>query len=252
MEEQVAGGSGKARALPKYPHLYHSKSPNSARLRDTVATANAKVAKMRLSKFAFHRYKKKKKRLGELTVVVTPAAGIFEWDGSSLVYVRGGPAEVTDHHLQEGHQVLEATAAPVVLKGEQGAVVQNVCILLPSKESSGIFSPLSWNAFVALETATKKQTKPRGQGRCPVGPTGKYMIVGTKACRAKHGLVDGISILQGIPTAYKELSRIMRNIEHRVVRWIDTMELKFLEESKIISGYTGFQFHGKDGHSSKI
>jgi hypothetical protein len=30
------------------------------------------------------------------------------------------------------------------------------------------------------------------------------------------------------------------------------MELKFLEESKIISGYTGFQFHGKDGRSSKI
>jgi hypothetical protein len=248
MEEVV---SGQECPLPKYPHIFKSDSPNSARLRDTVATANAIVGKRPLSHKAFHRLEKKKARLGELTVVATPAAGILEWDGSSVVYMRGGPTEVTDCHLEEGHVVLDATTAPMVLQSDRGVVVKDVCILLPRDESGSIYSTHSWDAFVALETATKKNSKARGHGRCPVG-TDKYMTVGTKACRNKHGLVDGMSILRGLPAVHKELSRIMRNVEHRVIRWIDTMELKFLEESKILSGYTGFMFHGNDGRSSKI
>ena len=47
-------GSRVEAALPKGPHIFQAKSPNSDRLRDTVATAKATVAKAPLSKKAFN------------------------------------------------------------------------------------------------------------------------------------------------------------------------------------------------------
>ena len=245
MEEAARGVEA---SLPKYPHVFQAKTPNSERLRDTVAAANATVAKGRMSKKAYKRLKKKEERMRELTVHALPATGILQWDGSSLVYMRGGPASVLEHHLKEGHRVIDATSAPMVLHSERGGVVKDVCCLLPSEETIGLFTSRSGDAFEALETVTKK-SKARGQNRCPAGME-KYMIMGVKACRNKHGLMDGISTLRDLPAAHKEFSRILRTIEHRVVRWIDTIDLKFLSESKRISGYTGFQFYG--GQSSKI
>jgi hypothetical protein len=243
-----AAASGAAGALPKCPHIFQAKSPNSDRLRDTVVTAKATVAKAPMSKKALNRLKKKEERMRELTVHALPVKGILEWDRSSLVYMRGGPAEVLDHHVKEGHRVIDATLAPMVLRSERGAVVKDVLCLLPREETMGLFTSSSGVAFEALESVTKK-SKARGQNRRPAG-TEKYMLMGVKACRNKHGLVDGMSTLRDLPSAHKEFSRILRNIEHRVVRWIDTMDLKFLEESKRISGYTGFKFYG--GDSSKI
>jgi hypothetical protein len=101
-----------------------------------------------------------------------------------------------------------------------------------------------------LESVTKKGVlKARGKSRTPQG-TEKYITVGTKASRSSRGLTDGMGKLRDLPSAHKEISRILRKIEHISAKWISALDLKKVEEAKRLSAYPGFCY--RDGDESHL
>lgn len=241
-------------------HLFKAKSINSFRLKSYSTMAKNSAVKSVVSKKASSRLTKKSLRIQTATIDTSAGRGMIDWDGKSIVYIDGGcgtgeeisgrPDESTaqcKYHVSAEPlmpTVLDARNASCVLNSDEAVVVKDVCCILPRRETHNIFTPSSFAAFEMYEKITKATRTARGKKRCPMG-TERYMLAGTRSCRSKPGLDNGVTLLETLPIAHKEISRILRNIEHRSARWVDTMKLKYVEESKRLAGYPGFSYRGR-------
>jgi hypothetical protein len=145
-------------------------------------------------------------------------------------------------------QILDARMAELVIQSDSCAVVKDVLCLLPREETRGIFGKASFDAFLSVEKSARPTTQLRGVKRRPLG-TDKYVAVGTKACRNATGLMDGMHLLQSLPRAHKEMTRILRQIERRSAKWISTLDLKAVKKAKQLGKYQGFSYSGNKGES---
>jgi hypothetical protein len=231
------------------PYLFKGKSINSKRLREIAETSG--IEESNLSHKSRRRNKKKIARMDAIAVnCLGKDPVVKDWDGKSTIYM-DGKGDGLPSHAKPGVAIFDAKSASLVVVEDSGAFMNNVFCLLPRADVEGIFSKQSHAAFVSLESVTKTTDKSRGICRNPQG-TRKYMTMGTKASRAARGVVDGMGALRTIPSAHKEISRILKKIEHVSAKWIGTMELKSVEAAKKAGKYPGFSYHGNAGEESKI
>ena len=222
--------------LENSAHVYKSKSENSTRLRSIISDSVVSTAV--LSKKARSRNRKKNKKLAEMRIPHLRSGATFTWDGKETVYFDGGGTGLHEQ-LAEGATVLDPTDMRCVIDSAIGARLESVFCLLPCNESKDIFQPATYKALAQLEKKTKSTTHARGIKREPKG-TPKYVTAGTKACRNARGLIDGMTILKTLPQAHEEISRMLLSMEIQSAKYIPTLDLKALAESKRLGQYPGF------------
>jgi hypothetical protein len=62
----------------------------------------------------------------------------------------------------------------------------------------------------------------------------------------------GLSVFKTLPTEHEEISRMLARMEQCSAKYIQTLDLKALEEAKRLGNYHGFLFPGKKGRESCI
>ena len=233
--------------LRNYPYLFKGGSRNSLRVRSL--DAESKVEESSLSQTALSRLRRKQTRVQDCTVKNLPTKGLFDWDGKTMVYLDGSGLGLPEMAEKEpGCQIIDARKPELLLMSDSATIVKDVCCLLPSSETRDVFTGKSFSALEQAEKSARSTTSSRGKKRLPQG-TSKYMVVGTHASRNGRGIASGLGSLKRSPTAHKEFSRILRKIEHRSARWIDTLDLKSVTEAKKRAQYPGFIYSGGRGQS---
>lgn len=233
--------------IEKYAHIFKSKSVNSERLRKI--TTDSIVSSDHLTKKARARARKKQNKLDSIKIEPV-LQSTFTWDGKQTIYFDGCGSGLLGQ-VDADAKIVDPRSASNVVDSTCGALLENVFCLLPSRDTEGICQSKTYEALHELERKTKPKTTARGVKRLPKGGA-KYVVVGTKASRNSPGLLDGVTSLERLPWAHKEISRLLVAMERAAAMYIPTLDLKALAVAKQLGQYPGFLLAGEKASESSI